>query len=224
MVASFMASGGKRFAKASFEAREHALDLPALAEDLGRKTAMHQPAIAGRRLHIASARVDRDDCCSDTEILSAKRMKRFGVVGRVSHYALNTQMASRLTDRWREARRVVAWAKSQIYTGDQMGGIIAGGCKFRVAPVILDSTLPPQKMAADVAALQAGGINAHVRRFSGQAASVCAIEDSAEKIFDAPPFSSWASAFWSVVKWGTASSARISLKSEKSLRMETMPR
>jgi hypothetical protein len=224
LVAPFMATSGERFAKTTFEAREHALDLPALAEDFGRKVVMHQLAIMGRRFGIASARIDRDDRGSDAEILSTERMERFGVVRRISHHALNAQMASRLADRRLKARRVIARAKSQIYAGDQVGGVVAGGREFGVAPVVLDPTLPPQKVAADVATLQAGGINAHVRRFGCQAASVCASEDSAEKIVDAPPFSSWASAFWSVVKWGTVSSARISRKSEKSLRMETMPR
>lgn len=224
MVASRITTGREGFAEAALEAREYALGLPPLAEQAIGKPFVHQHSISARRALVAAPIIDRDGRGPYAELLSAKHVEGFAVVGGVGEDATDVQMRGGLANRRFEPRRVVARAERQIHTGDQMCGVVAGGGEFGKGAELLRAALPFEEIAADVATLQAGGVDADVRRTGDQAASIRASENSAEQVVESPPFSICASAFCSVVKCGMFGSPRSSRKSEKSARMETMPR
>lgn len=223
-MASGMASGRERFAQAALEAREYALGLPALPKDPARETSMHQSTIRTGRLPIPPSKIDGDGGGLSAELLSAQHMQRFGIVGGIGHHAPQGEVLRGLSDRRLEAWRVIARTQRQIDAGDQMARVVARGGEFGVAPVTFHPALPSQEVTTDVSALQAGGVDAYIRRFGNHTASVCAMENSAEQVGETPLFRSLLSAFWRVVKCGTLGRARAPRKSEKSSRTETMPR
>ena len=187
-MASHIASRRERFAQPAFEAGEHALGLPPLPKDPAREVCMHQATIRTGRLPIPPSKIDRDGGGLNTELLSAEHMKRLRIVGGVGQHAPHGKVFGGLSNGRLEAWRVVARSHRQVHAGDQMGGIVAGGSEFGITPVTFHPALPSQEVTADMPALQAGGVDAYIRRLGGHTASVCAIENSAEQVGESPFF------------------------------------
>lgn len=191
MIASYITARREGFAKAAFEAREHAFGLPPLAEEPMRKVRMHQAVITPRRNGVGMApRIDRNRRGAHAEFASAEHMKRLAVVSGVGIDAADVQEGCGLTNRRFEPRRIVARTERQIHAGDQVCGVVASGGQFRKRTGLPATAPSLEEVGADMTAFKSGGIDADVGRTGDQAASVRASENSAEQVVESPPFRS----------------------------------
>lgn len=201
MISTRIASRREGRSQTSLETRKDTLDLPALAKDSARKVSVHQPPIHGLWLAVrVSPEIDRDRRGCNPEFLSTECMKRFGIVGRIGEHAFQVNVFGRLSNRRLEARRIIARAKSQIDSDDQMCGVVAGGGKLGKTAETLHAPLSLQKVTANVSAFKSRSIDRGVNRFNRQTVILGVSENSAEQAVEAPLFNREFSTFCSVVK------------------------
>ena len=215
------ASRSQERSEAPLVPREGALDLPALAERASRETNLHFAAIPARRPLARPSRLQRNNRAPDAQGLAAKDVMRLAVVGGVGHHAAPVRQGIAFAHERSKLRRVVRRADSNargrpevaltVAQHRQLGPTLAQRFSaFRLFPAII---------AADVAGLEAGGVDDPLGLGLDQARKSRALEGAPLEYVKSPFFSSRASAFCKVVKWGTFSRRSVRRNSGKSLRI-----
>jgi len=148
-------------AKTSLVPREGTFDLPALAERVPRKTHLHFAPVPAPGPLARPSRLDRDDRAFDAQSLAAKDMMRLAVIGGVGHHAPPVGQRIGVAHQRSEFRRVIRRADSHARGRPEMASAVAQHSQLgpALAKRLLAFRLFPAIIAADVAALEAGGID-----------------------------------------------------------------
>lgn len=145
--------------KASLVSRDRAFDLPALAVDAAMEAPFHLPAVFGDGPLSGVAFARRDNRRADPKGLAAKDMVVFRVVGSVGQDAVEADELRRIPHGGRELRRVLGRTSADKGSGQKMSLAVADQRQLgKVAPGV-SFALAPDVIAADMSALQAGGVD-----------------------------------------------------------------
>lgn len=169
------AKGGSQ---ASLVAGDRAFDLPALAVETSVKSALHLSAVLGLGPLEGVPLASGNDRRADPEFLPAEDVVVFGVVTLVAQDAIKVNHLCRVSHGGSELRRVLRGAHADIGTGQEMAFLVAdegelGPPESRMA--LLPG--PPDVVATDVSAFEAGGVDDAVGLLSNQLQLASAAED-----------------------------------------------
>lgn len=147
--------------QASLVPGEGALDLPALTECALRETFLHFAPVATGRPFARPARLQRDDRVRDAQGFAAKQMIRLAVVGGVCHHAAPVHQRIGLAHDRSKLRRVVGRADSNARRRPKVALPVAQDRQLGPTSVqrFFSFRLFPAKIAADIAAFEAGGVH-----------------------------------------------------------------
>src|SRR6266540_3373698 len=124
-LARFVAVATQRRAEPSFEPREDAFGLPALAVLPTVEAADHLSPVTLPGPFARASAVEGDYRRTDAQVLAGHDVVGFGVVPAVAQHAVDVQVPTRREHRRREQRRIVTGPDAGRGGGDQMGGIVA---------------------------------------------------------------------------------------------------
>lgn len=173
-----------------------ALGVPATAIETLWETIKHSFAIAACGSEGPwAARVDRDHRGGDAEFFSARAMVPLGIVRAITEEPVDRQVSNGLSDRGNEVRCIVARAVAYFQRGNQVAGMMRDDGQFGKTAKLLHAARASQKVAADVVAFQAGGVDRGLGTLLDQAAFMGNTENSGEEPFKSPFFRSRSCAF-----------------------------
>lgn len=209
----------------ALELREHAFDLPSLAEPALGEPAVHLTPVSSLRWAGMAAEVDRKDGQADSEFAATDGVKVFGVVRGISEESVQTESSRGVSGGLREIGRIVAGAAADDGRGDQVGGIVADDRGLQEGADSLHSPpLTREEVAADVVGFEAGGVDGTITAATEPSDRFGVTEDGVEEGGEGSFFRRRCSAFWSVVKWGTLRRPRAWRRSDHSARVRAIPR
>jgi len=193
-VLSLIVARSERGAQAPLVAGNSALDLPAIPIDALGEASFHLCAVLGRG-EPAPSGVQGNDTGADAELLAAKFMVVFPVVGSVCQNAIDIQHLRRLPYSLGELGRIVAWPPAHHGASNQVRSGMTHERQLRPnlaqkAPV----ALPVNVVGADVARFQTSGVHGHLRALIDQLSLLGTFESGPEKRLKSPFFTSRPSA------------------------------
>ena len=158
--------------------RERALNLPTLSKGVVCETGLHLPAISTLGPFARPARLCGNQRFGDPQFFAAQPMMRLAVVGGVRHHAPPPRQRIRVAHDRPKCGRVIRWPSPHVRGGPEMALSMAEHCQLGPTLVQGLSSFPlfPAKMAADVAAFEAGGVDDPFGTRIDQARKSCALE------------------------------------------------
>lgn len=196
-VLAFVLASRQRRSEMPFESGEHRFSVGSATVAAIGKTTMHLGAVfALWLLSFELAGVQFDGGQADAEFLARQNMVVFAIVSGVGQKAIDVKIGGRLSEGRREVRRILAGAASQTDPGDQMrlgvrdGGDLGPRYLLKWFTVMTARGVVP----ADVAGLEAGGIDGAFGLVIDQVPLAGAVEDGSEEPSKALFFRSFCSA------------------------------
>ena len=190
-------AGGERGAEAPLVPGEDALDLPALAVAAAGEAVIEPPTVSALWDGVGvGARVDRDGCEGDPEGLAAEAVVVLPVEGCIGQHSRQGDPSGRLArERW-QGRRVVGRPEGDLRGRYEVGVVVTADGQFGPSPSSMRPGHPaaPHEVGADVAGLEARGVDGPVCGLPDQAACAGPGEDDVQEAIECPPFRSRCSA------------------------------
>lgn len=192
---SILFSGTKGRAENAFVLGDGAFNLPAVSVNAFGEAAMHLRAGAGFGGTGPAAAIEGDNGGRNSQVLPAKAVIVFAVVGRVGKDPVERDVAGGLTHGLGELRGVITWTTTDHCPRKEM--------RFGVAYDGQFGPLPPTKrpvafavhiVGTGVTGLQAGGIYSPLRASVDQAQLPCTLKKGGEQFLKDPFFKSRCSA------------------------------
>ncbi len=196
-VLAFVLASRQRRSEMPFESGENRFGVGSATVATIGKTTMHLGAVfALWPLSPGPAGIQLDCGQTDVEFLAGQDMVVLAIVSGVGEKTIDVKIGGRLSQGWGEVRRILAGAASQTDPGDQMRlGMRDGG---NLGPRYLLEWLTVMTargvVAADVAGLEAGGIDGAFGLVIDQATFSGAVEDRRKESSEALFFRSFCSA------------------------------
>ena len=189
-------TGPQRRAQPSLVPRDHTLDLPAISIDTLVESPFHLAAISCLGPAASGvARVQRNNCAADAQLLSAQPMIALTIVARIGQQSGQAYVPNRLAHRRSELAMVVAGAANHVGGRDQMALRVTDDRQLGPpASAKTPVSAAFHEVGADVVRLQAGGVNGALGPGGDQAALGCPPKDDAQQPLKSPFFTSRCSA------------------------------
>lgn len=166
----------------SFEPRDAALDLHALAVLHLWKAAVHLTPVLGLGPPASAPLVQVDHRAADAKLVSGVRVVVLGVVAGVGEQAVNADAFARAAQHRRQQRRVLAGPVAHQRVDQQVRGVVAGQRQLGPATqAVAFLPGPVGVMGRSVARLQAGRIDADFFLGPDQPLPARVIKDAVEQ-------------------------------------------